>query len=225
MNILAFETASPSGGVALLSGARVLGEFRVNHSQSHSKVCLRYASELLAVHGMEWDDLTAVATSVGPGSFIGVRVGVTLAKGIGYSCRLPVVGVSTLEALAGNVYTPGETRPIVPLLDARSNELYGCVYRAGKSGLEAEADEFCLSLEQLLSRLPDDCLFLGEGALKFFEGKLDQKGVLASPQRVLCGPASVAVLASARYSPERNYPPEKLKTVYLRQAVDKKKTK
>ena len=109
MKLLAFETASPSGGVALCIDGEIVQDCHYNDSKSHSRRCLKDAEDILEASGLQWSDIDCLGTSIGPGSFTGVRVGVTLVKGLCYSLDKPCVAVSSLESLALGSHC-GETR-------------------------------------------------------------------------------------------------------------------
>ncbi len=135
LRILALETATSRGSVALLDGDRVVERAY----ETRGAGALAAAARLLAESGVAPHALDAVAVSVGPGSFTGVRLGVAAAQGIaiGTGCRL--VSVGTLEALAEAARVTDWGVPgafVLPLVDARRNEVYASLYRIGESGEE-----------------------------------------------------------------------------------------
>jgi tRNA threonylcarbamoyladenosine biosynthesis protein TsaB len=135
MIILGIETATPSGGVALMDEHHLLGSVLRYGGRSHSQRIMAGLDSLLHDLGLTTAKLSGVAVSVGPGSFTGVRVGLAAAKALAYAAEIPLVGVSTLEAFAyralgadcgGGV---SDSPPLLcPILDARRGEVYWTLY-------------------------------------------------------------------------------------------------
>ena len=187
MNLIAFETSTPTGGAALFREGLLEGEMMIANPQSHSRVCLRYAEQLLAAAGMKWKDLDAVATSHGPGSFTGVRVGLTLAKGLAWSLRIRTTSVSTLEAIAHNGWSGEAAGHVAALVDARIGEVYGALFRVEEGTLLRATEDFCVAPEKLAERLPEGpVLFCGEGAARYFDQHWRGHGQLARPGGSRC---------------------------------------
>ena len=124
--ILSIETATPVCSVALHSGGKLIGIHETFTDKSHSSNLIPMIAELLSDKGMTYSDLNAVAVSKGPGSYTGLRIGVSTAKGICYARNIPLIGVSTLEALVRKVINEiGESDVYYcPMLDARRMEVY-----------------------------------------------------------------------------------------------------
>lgn len=218
MKILAFETASPSGGVALLVDNAVVGEMRLNNAQAHSRHCLKFAETLLETSRIKWEEIDLLATSHGPGAFTGVRVGLTLVKGLAWSLGKPCVTVSSLEALARHAWCGETVDHVVPLLDARAGEIYGAVFRID-NGLVREREDFAGTAEEALAGLSGTALFAGEGARKYFDGCLSKHGVLARADRLLPSAAAVALLAAESFRAGHQQSAEEIAAVYLREAT------
>jgi len=124
--ILAFDTSSRSGSVALLVGSELHAELKLNHLQNHSANLIRSIDFLLK--GLDWslEDLNLVAVGIGPGSFTGIRIGIATGLGIAQSRSIPFVGISGLEALAHQVnFLDGD---IGVLLNARREQAYYAEY-------------------------------------------------------------------------------------------------
>jgi len=228
MKILAFETATPRGGVALTINGRLFGERHVDGAAAHSRACLRFAGELVAEAGITLGDMDVFAASRGPGSFIGVRVGLTLAKGLAWSLARPVVGVSTLEALAlGGLEEAGEGERILALLDARVDEVYGGIFRVQSGNLVPEGAEFCCSPGSIADHTPSAgrVWLIGTGAVRYRElGALQVVGKFITEESAHQTSASaVARLAERDMIAGKAQPPADLTAVYLREAVLAKK--
>src|SRR5215468_481641 len=127
MKLLAVESATLSGGAALLDDDRLLGEITLNIAITHSERLLAAVDRLVADCGLVPADLDGLAVSVGPGSFTGLRVGLATVKGLAMALDLPVAPVPTLDALAARL--PFADAPVCPILDARKGEVYLSQYR------------------------------------------------------------------------------------------------
>ncbi len=126
---LAFDTATRQGRFALADGDGLLAYRPLNVSGSYADALLPVIEEMLADAGRRKEDLTAIGVTVGPGSFTGVRIGVATAKGLawGFGCRL--VGVTSLEAMAGALLAEHpDAETAVPALDARRGEIFSGIY-------------------------------------------------------------------------------------------------
>jgi len=123
---LALDTATRDTSVALLDGERTLAEL-CQPARSHSRTLLPLIDRLLTEAGLSREQLEGVAVGVGPGSFTGVRIGLTVAKALAFAGRLHLVGVSSLRALAEN--GRGLAEVVCPAIDALKDEVYAASYR------------------------------------------------------------------------------------------------
>lgn len=121
--ILSIETSTSICSVALHDRGDLLGLVEIKESGAHAEKLLRLVDEVLEEVGLSFVDLDAVAVSQGPGSYTGLRIGVSTAKGISYGLDIPLIGINTLQAMAASQEVhPGEH--IVAILDARRKEVY-----------------------------------------------------------------------------------------------------
>jgi tRNA threonylcarbamoyladenosine biosynthesis protein TsaB len=124
--ILAFDTSSLSGSVALLEGREVHAEIRINSTKTHSSMLLKSVEFLLKRTGWQLTDLNLIASGIGPGSFTGIRIGVSTALGFAQTLSIPFAGISGLDALAHQcVWIEGS---IGVLLDAHRSQYYYAEY-------------------------------------------------------------------------------------------------
>lgn len=130
--ILHIETATDVCSVALTQGMEVLGVKESADGNSHSKNLLPFIDQVLREGKMSTSDLQGIAVSIGPGSYTGLRIGVSTAKGIAYSLNIPVITVSTLESIAQGAkhQTGNDHCDIVPMIDARRMEVFAARYDA-----------------------------------------------------------------------------------------------
>ncbi len=166
MLILAFETSAKAGSVALLDGDKLLGESYQNTGLTHSQTIMAMAEALICHCGYTPQQIQAVAVAAGPGSFTGVRIGVAAAKGFAWGAELPCYGVSTLEAMALNLgIWQGY---ILPVMDARRNQVYNALFRADGGKLTRLCDDRAISLEELgaeIKNLAEPIFLVGDGSV------------------------------------------------------------
>ena len=165
MLILAFETTAKSCSVALHDGKKLLAESYQNSGLTHSQTLMVMAEDLLKVCGKTAADITHLAVAAGPGSFTGVRIGVSAAKGFAWGAELPVYGVSTLEAMALSLgIWEGH---ICCCMDARRKQVYNAIFLAEGGALTRITEDRAISLEELQTELEhiDGPIYLvGDGA-------------------------------------------------------------
>ncbi|HSA94933.1 MAG TPA: tRNA (adenosine(37)-N6)-threonylcarbamoyltransferase complex dimerization subunit type 1 TsaB [Acidobacteriota bacterium] len=153
MLVLAIDTTTPSGSVALLEDEALLGEVDVESAATHSARLLRAVDFLLGAHGRDIKDVEAFAVAAGPGSFTGIRIGLGAAKALAFASGKPVAPVSTLVALATKLTADG-TRLAAPLLDAKKGEIYAALFEAGRSGLKEIIPQGAYGPDEFFARLP-----------------------------------------------------------------------
>lgn len=151
MLLLAVDTAAPTGSLAVMHDADLLGVISTASDEAYSSRLFRQLEFLLRELQMETKDVDVFAVAAGPGSFTGLRVGLTAVKAWAEVFSKPIVAVSGLEAVAIQAHAPNETSLIVPVLDARRGQIFAGVYRRTSSGLtQAEDERVCASDELLL---------------------------------------------------------------------------
>ncbi len=149
--ILSLDTSSPSGSVAILRDELTLGVISTRADENYSSRIFRHLEFLLSDLSLKLQDFDVFAVSAGPGSFTGLRVGLTAAKGWAEVYRKPVVGVSALAAVA--FQARGDNMVLVPALDARRGQIYFGVYRRAASGLTLDGEEFVVTPEEFAEKL------------------------------------------------------------------------
>jgi len=149
--ILAIDSATPVAGLALLKEKSVIREEFVNFKKTHSETLMPMVDQVLRESEIGVQDLDAIAVTIGPGSFTGLRIGLAAAKGLSLASGKPLIGVSTLDVLAHNIAFSDSL--ICPLLDARKQEVYTAFYdSSGIYPLRLTADMAC-SPEELVNRV------------------------------------------------------------------------
>jgi len=162
VKILGIDTSSSSLSVAVMDDDLLKGEFTLNHKLTHSEQMMPLLDSLLSHLELKMSDIDLIGVSVGPGSFTGIRIGVAAANAMAMALDIPVVGISSLEAMA---YTAGETAyTIVSTFDAQRDRFYFNAYRFENSELKALEAEDVLEKEDLIKKLEsyDKVLLLGD---------------------------------------------------------------
>jgi len=167
MITLAIECATRTVGIAFLDQTTVLAELYLDVGGGHAEVLLPALEKLFLLTGLSTERIDLLVCTNGPGSFTGVRTGVSTLKGLALATGKPIVGVSTLAALAMDVIP--SPRLICPLLDARKNQVYAGLYRTGPDGLpDAITPDRLTDIESLVKEMPlEEVDFVGEAALLY----------------------------------------------------------
>ncbi len=160
--ILSLDTGSPSGSVAILRDEITLGVISTRAEENYSSRIFRHLEFLLGDLTLKLADFDLFAVSAGPGSFTGLRVGLTAAKGWAEVYRKPVVGLSALEAVASQAR--GHASVLVPALDARRGQIYFGVYRTAATALALDGEEFVVTPEEFGAKL--DALADADGGVR-----------------------------------------------------------
>jgi len=216
MKLLAVESATLSGGAAILDGDRLLGETTLNIAITHSERLLAAVDRLLADCGLAPADLEGLAVSVGPGSFTGLRVGLATVKGLAMALDLPIAPVPTLDALAARL--PFADAPVCPILDARKNEVYLSLYRWRGDRMCREREYLALPPELAAAGLTAPVILLGDGieaCRPWLDGQGDGIRIAPAAQR-LPAAATVAELGHAVLAAGDGVGAEALVPLYLR---------
>jgi tRNA threonylcarbamoyladenosine biosynthesis protein TsaB len=189
---------------------------------AHSAELLPTLARLLAEAGSDWDEVTAIAVGVGPGTFTGLRIGVATARGLAQALGVPLHPVSSLEALAAGIAAgAGAERraPLLPLIDAKRGQVFAALHRAGgEVRLESEWGPLALlpeELEMRIAEMPSPPLAAGDWALES-RARLEAAGaVVPAPESGLHAIDALHVCRLARVT--EAHAPEQVQPVYVRQ--------
>lgn len=217
MKILAFDTAATSCSVALMAGGELLAEATSFEKGTHARRLLPMIDALLKRESVALAAIDGFATTVGPGSFTGLRIGISTLKGLAAATGKPVAGLSTLEALAHQCTAEAEN--VCPLLDARKSEVYYCLYRRTASGLEAMTEERNAPPSVAVGEVGSVCAFIGDGALLYrdrIEQSLGRKAIFAPREQNAIRASTVAFLANRRFQSGEAADPFRLTPHYIR---------
>ncbi len=201
MKILAVDTATHTGSVALTDNEVVLAEYSLFSKETHSRRLLQAVEYLLAQTGLALNDIDGLAVTIGPGSFTGIRIGLATFKGLALATGKPVVGISTLDALAANF--PVADRPVFAVIDARKGEVFTAAYYPNEEGRLIKASpELALSPQDLVARIEEQVILIGDGAWsygEFFEKELGDKAFFAPGPFSFIRASNVAFLAAEKF--------------------------
>lgn len=204
MLILAIDSATPVAGVALVDENRVVREEFVNYGKTHSETLLPMIDRVLSGCGCAITDISALAVTIGPGSFTGLRIGLAAVKGLSMASHKPVVGVSTLEVIAHNL--TGSSALVCPLLDARKQEVYCGFYDVGDIYPRELAEPRACSPEQFAAHAAqiahqsgkNNIILLGDGCFpykEYFQQTLREQMLMAPSHMMFPRAAALGSLA------------------------------
>ncbi len=217
MLVLGIETSTTQGGVAIINGDRVLCECVLNVEITHSERLLPAIDRALADARISLESLGGIAVAIGPGSFTGLRIGLSTVKGLAYATGLPVVGVPTLEALAWNL--PAARWQVCTVLDARKQEVYAALFRHEPEGIVRVMEDTALAPEALCGLIRRPTLFVGDGMETYavvFRARLGGRVLIPPLAQRGARPACVAELGRARLLRGDRDEPASLVPRYLR---------
>jgi len=184
MKILAMDSSAKSASVAACSDGELMAQYFQNSGLTHSRTLLVMVEDLLKNLELSISDFDLIAVASGPGSFTGVRIGVSAAKGLALGADLPVCGVSTLLAMAHQIHLP-DIR-LCAVMDARRNQVYNAIFECSAGLPQRLSQDRAISLEELaeeLSAYGSQICLIGDGAQISYDflTKANIPCILASP--------------------------------------------
>ncbi|MBF0567175.1 MAG: tRNA (adenosine(37)-N6)-threonylcarbamoyltransferase complex dimerization subunit type 1 TsaB [Nitrospirae bacterium] len=221
MKVLAVDTSSEMGSVALLDTADgLMGCLSVNllgKKNTHSNRLMPSIDFLLKILSFDLSSVELFAITLGPGSFTGLRVGLSTMKGFSFATGKPVAGVSTLEGLAWNF--PYSRYPVCPIIDARRGEVYGALYEWSGYGFDICIEEGVYEAGELLKFAKDGAVFTGNGSVKYralIEERLGGKAFFAQNDKLHVSAATIALLGTREHEKGRSFTADNLKPIYFK---------
>lgn len=164
MKILAIDSTAKAASAAVLEDGKTLGEYTLDNGLTQSELLLPMIESLMDSLKIKYSDIGLFATSVGPGSFTGVRIGTAIIKGMAFGTDTACVGVSTLEALAENLN--GISGIILPVMDARRRQFYTASFKSSPEGIERLTEDAALGIDEietLISSYDAPVYIVGDG--------------------------------------------------------------
>ena len=202
MIILAFDSTAKAASVAVTEDEKLLALYNIDNGLTQSELLLPMAENIIKSLNLTFDDIGLLACAVGPGSFTGVRIGVALVKGIAFGKNIPCVSVSTLDELAENL--SGLEGIIVPVMDARRQQVYTATYRCDGKSLEKLTPDRAIAISELgeeLKEYSEPIYLVGDG-YEVAKLGLSAMGVVTkeTPKLLITENAySIALVAKAKY--------------------------
>ena len=207
------------GSVALVAADRCLAEFSLQTGETHSRRLLAGVDWLLKETGIGWPHVDAVAVSLGPGSFTGLRIGLATAKGLVMAGGGKLIGVATLDGLAAQLFA-ADGILICPVLDARKKEVYYGFYRCDSQGIPKLQEEYLVtSPEALCARIQEPVVLLGDGAALYahlFREKLADFVMLPPAGLYFPRAAAIGLLAQDKWRNNEFLDPAGAEPIYIR---------
>ncbi len=205
MLILAVDSSTPVAGAALVDEKQVIIESFINYKKTHSETLLPTINRILRECDCSIRDIDVLAVTAGPGSFTGLRIGMAAVKGISMAANKPVVAVSTLDTLAGNI--AGSNALVAALLDARKNEVYCAFYEASGSRPERLKEPVACTPETFISAAlamadyerKEKIILLGDGYNRYadyFDRELKDRLIPIPGHLMLPRAAAAGILAA-----------------------------
>jgi tRNA threonylcarbamoyladenosine biosynthesis protein TsaB len=220
MLILAFESSAKAASVAVTNDERLLALYTVDNGLTQSELLMPMAENILKSLHLSFSDVELLATTAGPGSFTGVRIGTSLIKGMALARNIPCSAVSTIEALAKNA--EGLTGIIVPVMDARRSQVYTAIFRSDGKEIKRLTDDEALPLSILADRLKelnDEPIYLVGDGYTLSHKALTELGVnlqKTPPLLITENAYSVAMIALMQHRRGESLTDREIKPTYLR---------
>lgn len=219
MKILALETSAKAVSAAVVENGKVLCSGYQDTGLTHSRTLMPIVEHILKNTGMTMAQIDAVAVAAGPGSFTGIRIGVSTAKGLAFAIEKPTVSVSVLAAMARNVaFRDGL---IICAMDARRNQVYNALFEAKDGVLTRLTEDRAISLAELAEEVRNDPrpkTVVGDGG-RLCADFLTAQGVeclLAPPHLIMQNAMSVALEAEELAAKGQLQSAQELLPIYLR---------
>jgi tRNA threonylcarbamoyladenosine biosynthesis protein TsaB len=216
--ILALETATMCGSIAIVAEGQCLAEFSLQTKETHSRRLLAGVDWIFGEASLGWPDIDAIAVSLGPGSFTGLRIALSTAKGLALASGKKMLGVGTLDGLAAQMF--GARQLICPVLDARKNEIYCGLYRCNEQGiLQRQGDYLVLKPEELCERVKEPVILLGDGTTTYGDVFVEHLGnlVTMAPMASYFPRAStIGLLAVDKWQSKEFLNPAAAEPIYIR---------
>ncbi|MBU0965137.1 MAG: tRNA (adenosine(37)-N6)-threonylcarbamoyltransferase complex dimerization subunit type 1 TsaB [Proteobacteria bacterium] len=216
--ILAVENSGMCGSIALVSGSHCIAEQSLLSKLTHSKRLLVTLDRIMAECQVTWEAIDAIAISLGPGSFTGLRIGLSTVKGLALATSIPLIGVPTLDGLASQFSYAA--MPVCPILDARKNEVYTALYQTDENGsMQRLSDYLVIPAAELAAQITEPTVFAGDGISVYgdlLREKLGDHAIFAPEQLYFAKASSIGFLALSRWHKQEFLDPAGCTPLYVR---------
>lgn len=224
MKVLGIETSGNIGGIALCDNQNCISTKTFSGIVQHERELVPAIKNTLEEVHWQINDIEVIAVNVGPGSYTGLRIGVACAKTLGYALNRPVVDVPIFDIITEN-YSSGSTLSLCPIIDARRNHVYACIYQFEGNRKKRLTEFLVIEPEKLLALLPRPVTISGDGILPYKEIFSQEDIIIEAEDYAIPKPEHVALLGEKLYMSGYQCTLEKLLPLYLqRQEVVEKKS-
>jgi len=213
---LAVDACGRHCGAAVTKGPALLGEQVLSGSRNHSELLLLVIDQLMDSLDLTLADMDLIAVTRGPGSFTGVRTGISTAQGLAFSLKKDLIGVSTLEVLA--IQAGKDSGYVCPMIDARKKQVYTCLYDFS-DGMKKVMVDTVVSPDEWLGTVPESVTFIGDGATVYrnkIERKKDEQFRILPPHMGIIRASTAAFAAADSYLQHRRNELAHISPEYLR---------
>jgi len=221
VKVLGIETATSICSAAVVKDGRVIAEASVEKKNVHAEKLLGLIRKVLEEAATTVDGIAGIAVSIGPGSFTGLRIGLSVAKGLAYASFKPLVAVPTLEALAYRTFSAGKVAPggfVLAALDARRDEVYCQLSGMDSSGLTPVWDARDMTVTELIEEIGACAVTLsGDASMKILShsGASDRM-TFVGEELSRCSAGSVALLGHRLLEEGKTEDPSTLEPRYIK---------
>lgn len=220
MKILGIDSSGLVASVALVADDIMVAEYTIHYKKTHSQTLLPMLDEIVKMAEIQLNEIDAIAVAAGPGSFTGLRIGSSTAKGLGLALKKPIIGIPTVEGLAYNLY--GTEKLICPLMDAKRNQVYTGIYEFESNKMKVLMKQKVVALSEIIEELNQmgrAVIFLGDG-VEVYKNEIEEMAAIPiqfapahlSKQRA----GAIATLGQVYYKEGKYETAEAHKPVYLR---------
>ena len=215
--MLSVDSSAAPASVCLFEDGKILSEYYLNVGLTHSQTLMAMTESVLHIAGRSAQEIDIYAVNSGPGSFTGVRIGVSAVKGMAFAEDKPCIAVSTLESMAYNYF--GGHCVVCACMDARRQQVYNALFEADGEAINTLIGDRAVGIDELLSDLASlnrEIILVGDGAQLVYQSCDDEKIRLAPPHLRYQRASSVAMAALQKYNRGEILSPAALTPHYLR---------
>jgi tRNA threonylcarbamoyladenosine biosynthesis protein TsaB len=221
MKVVGIETSSLIGSIAVCDGDTIVSKKTFGKNLKHGKEIVSSLESIFNDINWEPKDIDLIAVSIGPGSYTGLRIGVTCAKTLAYGLGKPVIGVPTLDVLVENV-KDYNSKTICPVIDAKRKSVYACIYDKDKN--RTITDYLFISADSLIDILPESTLIFGDGVEPYKDIFMQKEITIVEDENLgIADAVNVARLGLKRYEQGERCEINSLVPLYLRKSEAEEK--
>ena len=202
MKVLGIDTSSNATSIAVIEDNKLICEYTVNTKTTHSQKLMPMIENMLSMSGINIKEIDAIAICIGPGSFTGLRIGMATAKAISHVNNLPIIGVNSLEILAGNMDLCN--KKICSILDAQRNQVYTGRYKFENGSIVEIQQVDVVEIENLLEEISkdnDEWILVGEAVYKYEDKIKEIKNIdIPAPSHNVTKASSLCSIAMEKYN-------------------------